>query len=82
MVENVKLRKIIAKIDFLRIFQQKKNLCENLTSGCYGNTFVGVTSKSTNLGKTTLLVSMETWSHETPINSKGILLATSYKKQL
>ena len=64
MIENVKLRQIIAKIDFLRMFQQKNNFGENLASGCHGNTFVGVTSKSTNLAKITLLVSMETWSHE------------------
>ena len=34
---------------------------ENLTSGCHGYAFVGVMSKSTNLAKITLLVSMETW---------------------
>ena len=64
MVENVKLRQIIAKIDFLSTFQQKKNFWENLTSGCHGNTFVEVTSKSTNLAKITLLVSLETCSHD------------------
>ena len=64
MIENVKLRRIIAKIDFSRIFQQKENFFENLTPGCYGNTFVGVTSKSTNLAKIALLVPMETWSHD------------------
>ena len=37
-VENVKLRQIIAKIDFLLIFQQKENVLENLTSiACQGN---------------------------------------------
>ena len=64
MVENVKLRLIIDKIDFSRIFQQKENIFENLTRGCHGNMFVGVTSKSTNLAKIALLVSMETWSHD------------------
>ena len=68
MVENVKLRQLIAKIDFLRISQQKKNFGENLTSSCHGNTFVGVTLKSTNLAKITLLVSMETWSHDSSDN--------------
>ena len=29
--------------------QQKENVFENLTSGCYGNAFVRVTSNSTNL---------------------------------
>ena len=43
MVENVKLREIIAKIDFLRISQQKNNFQENLAFGCHGNGFVGVT---------------------------------------
>ena len=85
MIENVKLRQIIAKIDFLRMFQQKNNFWENLTSDCHGNTFVGVTSKSTNLAKITLLVSMETWSHENSDKiqqtEKWTLLATSYKKQ-
>ena len=52
--------KTIAKNYFPGIFQQKENFSENLTSSCYGNTFVGVTSKSTNLAKITLLVSMET----------------------
>ena len=64
MIENVKLRRIIAKIDFSRIFQQKENFFEGLTPGCHGNSFVGVTSKSTNLAKIALLVSMETWSHD------------------
>ena len=64
MIEKVKLRQIIAKDNFPGIFQQKKNFSENLTSGCHGNMFVGVTSKSTNLAKITLLVSMETWSHD------------------
>ena len=64
MVENVKLRQIITNIDFLSIFQQKDNFVENLTSGCHGNAVAGVTSKSTNLAKITLLVSMETWSHD------------------
>ena len=64
MVENLKLRQIIAKIDFLRIFQQNKHNWENLTSGCHGNTFVGVMSKSTNLANIALLVSIETWSHD------------------
>ena len=69
MVENVKLSQIVAKVDFLRIFQQKGGFWENLTFGCHGNTFVGVTSKSTNPAKITLLVSMDTWS---PDNSDGI----------
>ena len=64
MVENVKFRHIVVKNDFLRIFQQKENFGENLTSGCHGNAFVGVTSKSTNVVKITVLVSMETWSHD------------------
>ena len=67
MVEKVKLRQIIAKIDFSRIFHQKdffEFFFENLTCGCHGNMFVGVTSKSTNLAKITLLVPMETWSHD------------------
>ena len=64
MIENVKLRQIVAKKKIPGIFQQKDNFSENLTSGCHGNTFVGVTSKSTNLAKITLLVSMETWSHD------------------
>ena len=64
MIEKVKLRRIIAKIDISRIFHQKEIFFENLTCGCHGNTFVGVTSKSTNLAKITLLVSMETWSHD------------------
>ena len=58
VIENVKLRQIIAKNNFPGIFQQKENFSENLTSGCHGNTFVGVTSKSTNLAKITL------WSHD------------------
>ena len=53
MVENVKLRQIIAKNNFPGIFQQKENFSENLTASCHGNTFVGVTSKSTNLAKIT-----------------------------
>ena len=69
MVENVELRQIIAKIDFPRIFQQKEICFENLTSGCHGYAFVGVTSKFTNLTKIILLVSMETWS---PDNSDKI----------
>ena len=64
MIENVKLRQIIAKNNFPGIFQQKDNFSENLTSGCHGNAFVGVTSKFTNLAKITLLVSMETLSHD------------------
>ena len=64
MIENVKLKQIIAKNNFPGIFQQKENFFENLTSGCHGNKFVGVTSKSTNLTKINLLVSMETWSHD------------------
>ena len=64
MVDNETLRQSIAKIDFLRIFQQRKNFWKNLSLGCHGNKFVGVTSKSTNLAKITLLVSMETWSHD------------------
>ena len=66
MIENVKLRQIIAKNNFPGIFQQKENFSENLTSGCHGNTFVGVTLKSTNLAKISLLVSMETWLHDNP----------------
>ena len=46
MIENVKLRQIIAENNFPGIFQQKENFSENLTSSCHGNTFVGVTSKS------------------------------------
>ena len=64
MIENVKLRQIIAENNFPGIFQQKENFFENLTCGCHGNTLVGVTTKSTNLAKITLLVSMETWSHD------------------
>ena len=64
MIENVTLRQIIAKNNFPGIFQQKDNFSENLTSGCHGNTFVGVTSNSTNLATIPLLVSMETWSHD------------------
>ena len=64
MIENVKLRQIIAKKNFPEILQQKENFSENLTSGCHGNTFVWVTSKSTNLAKIALLVFMETWSHD------------------
>ena len=64
MVENVKLRQIIAKIDFSIIFQQKDNFFEDLTPGCHGKAFVRVTSKSTNIAKIALLVSMETWSHD------------------
>ena len=86
MVGNVKLRQIIANIYFLRIFQRKKNFWENLTSGCHGNTFLGVTPKSTNPAKVTHLVSMETGSHDNPHEiqqtQKRNLLATSYKKQL
>ena len=47
-----------------KCFKQKENFIENLTSGCHGYVFVGVPSKSTNLVKFTLLVSMETWSHD------------------
>ena len=64
MVENVKFRQIIAKNEFPRIFQQNEKFFEKRTSGCRGYAFVGVTSKSTNLAKITLLVSMETWSHD------------------
>ena len=64
MVENVKLRQIIANIDFLCIFQQKDKFVKNLTSGCHGNAHAGITSKSINRAKITLLVSMETWSHD------------------
>ena len=60
MGENVKFRQIFVKIFFSRIFQEKENLDKNLIRGCHGNAFVGVTSKSTNLAKITLLVSMET----------------------
>ena len=51
MVEKVKLREIIAKIDFSRIFHQKQIFFENLICGCHGNVFVGATLKSTNLAK-------------------------------
>ena len=85
MVENVKLRQIIAKIDFLRMFQQKTKFWENLRSGCHGNTFVRVTSKFTNVAKITLLDSMETWSNDKsdkiPRTRKRNLSATFYKKQ-
>ena len=64
MVEIVKFKQIIAKIEFLRISQQKEIFFLNLTSGCHGNAFVSVTSKSTNLAKIILLVSMEIWSHD------------------
>ena len=64
MVENVKLKQIIAKIDLPRIVQRKDNFFGNLTSSCHGNAFVGVTSKSTDLAKIAILVSMETWSHD------------------
>ena len=57
--EHVKLRQTIDKIEFLRIVQQKENVLENLTSACHDHTFVRVTSKSLNLAKITLLVSME-----------------------
>ena len=40
--------------------EQKDNFFENLSRGCHGNAFHGVTSKSTNLAKITILVSMET----------------------
>ena len=63
MVENVKLRQIIAQIDFSRIFQQNENSFENLSPSCHGNASVRVMSNSTNLAKISLLVSMETWSH-------------------
>ena len=53
----------------LRIFQQKENFWVNLTSGCHGNAFVRVPSKSTNLARITLLVSMETWSHDSSYNN-------------
>ena len=33
IVENLELQLIIAKIDFLLIFQQKENVLENLTFG-------------------------------------------------
>ena len=46
MVENVKLRQIIAKI-----YSTKKLLWGQSDIGLHGNTFVGVTSKSTNLAK-------------------------------
>ena len=64
MTENVELRQIIAKNDFPRIFQESENFFEKITSSCDSYTFVGVTSKSINLAKITLLVSMETWSHD------------------
>ena len=64
MVENVKFRQIIAKNEFPRIFQQKENFVEKLTSGCRGYAFVGVMSKSIKLAKITLLVTMETRSHD------------------
>ena len=68
MAEDVKLGQIIAKIDFLRIFQVKENFVENLTSVCHGNQFVRVMPKSTNLAKITRLVSMETWLHDNSNN--------------
>ena len=84
IVENVKLRQIIAKIDFLLTFQQKENVFENLTSGCHGNAFFGVTSKSTQFATINFLVSMETLSHDNSDKIKQIqkrnLWATSYKK--
>ena len=64
MVENIKLRQIIAKIDFMIILQQKREFWEQLTSSCNGNMFVGVMSKPTDRAKISLLVSMETWSHD------------------
>ena len=83
MVENVKLRQIIAKNDFLRIFQQKKIFLENLTSGCHGNMFVRISQNPQILPKS-LLVSMETWSHDNSDKvqqtQKRNLLATFYKK--
>ena len=86
MVENVKLRQIITKIDFQRSFQQKTNFGENLTSGRHGNMFVGVTSNSTSLAKITLLASMETWSHDNSYKieqpQKRNLLATFYKNHI
>ena len=60
---NIQLRQIISKVDFPRTFKQKVNVFETLTSGCHGNTFVGVKSKSTNLAETSLLVSLESRSH-------------------
>ena len=47
---------------FSRIFQQNESFGKYMTSGCHGNTFVGIMSKSTNLAKIALLVFMETWS--------------------
>ena len=47
MVENIKLGQIIAKIDFLRIFQHKEHFRGNVTSSCQGDDFVGVTSTFT-----------------------------------
>ena len=58
------MRQIIGKIDFPRLIQEKNTFFENKTFSCHGNVFVGVTSKSRNLAKIALLVSMETWSHE------------------
>ena len=63
-VENVKWRQIIAKSGFPRMFQQKENFLLNLTSGCHSYAYVGVAYKLTNLAKITLLVSMETWTHD------------------
>ena len=57
MVENVKLRQIIG-------FLLKDNVLENLTSGCHGKAFLRVLSTSINIAKITLLVSKETWSHD------------------
>ena len=47
-------RKIIIKTDFSKKNQQKDNFFENLTCGCHGNVFVGITSKSSNPAKITL----------------------------
>ena len=52
------------QIGFSKNFSTKKNFRENLTSSCHGNTFIGVMSKSTNVAKIPLLVSLETWSHD------------------
>ena len=40
MREIVKLRQMIDKMIFLKRFQQKENIFENLKSGCHGNVFV------------------------------------------
>ena len=57
MVENVILRQMIGNKNWQQEFFNNKIIFGE-------NTFVGVMSKSTNLAKITLLVSMETWSND------------------